>query len=66
LKIKKIIFSKTHSKKLIMKTKQIEIPLSWGSVKGQIFGDPLKKNSIPILALHGYLDNSNRFFFLIF
>ncbi len=49
-----------------MKTKQIEIPLSWGSVKGQIFGDPLKKNSIPILALHGYLDNSNRFFFLIF
>jgi hypothetical protein len=42
--------------------KQIDIPIKLGNeiraVKGQIFGN-IDKNSIPILCLHGYLDNSN-------
>ena len=41
--------------------KQISIPVPWGSIKGQIFGDPSNKNLTPILCLHGRLDNSNSF-----
>ena len=42
-------------------TKQIEIPMPWGYVKGQIFGQIENKLQTPILCLHGYLDNSNSF-----
>ncbi len=44
-----------------MKTEQIEIQMPWGFVKGQVFGDRSNPNTIPILCLHGYLDNSNSF-----
>jgi len=44
-----------------MKTKQIEIQVPWGFIKGQVFGDQTNPNAIPILCLHGYLDNSNSF-----
>lgn len=44
-----------------MQSKEVEIPMPWGVVKGQIFGDPFKKHLTPILAVHGYLDNSNSF-----
>ena len=36
-----------------------EIPVPWGFLKGQIFGET--QNRTPILCLHGYLDNSNSF-----
>jgi len=39
--------------------KQISIPMPWGEVKGQIFGN--QSNSTPILCIHGHLDNSNSF-----
>jgi len=42
-------------------TKQIEIPMPWGFVKGQIFGFIENQIQTPILCLHGYLDNSNSF-----
>lgn len=41
--------------------KEVNVPMPWGHVSAQIFGDPTKKNATPILALHGYLDNSNTF-----
>ena len=41
--------------------KQISIPVPWGSVKGQIFGDSSNKSLKPIVCLHGFLDNSNSF-----
>lgn len=44
-----------------MEIKEIEIPVPWGFVRGQIFGTSTAKNSIPILCLHGFLDNSNSF-----
>jgi pimeloyl-ACP methyl ester carboxylesterase len=42
-----------------MEIKEIEIPVPWGFVRGQIFGET--KNRTPILCLHGFLDNSNSF-----
>ena len=44
-----------------MTCKEISIPMPWGCIKAQIFGDPFKKNITPMLAIHGYLDNSNSF-----
>lgn len=42
---------------------QIDIPVKFGNetkvVKGQIFGSIANNKSIPVLCLHGYLDNSN-------
>jgi hypothetical protein len=40
--------------------KEFEVPLGYGILKGQMFGD-IKINSIIILAVHGFMDNSNRF-----
>ena len=39
---------------------QISIPMPWGNIKAQIFGNVTPK-ATPILCLHGYLDNSNSF-----
>ena len=44
-----------------MPIKQIEIPMPWGYVKGQIFGQVENYSQTPMLCLHGYLDNSNSF-----
>jgi pimeloyl-ACP methyl ester carboxylesterase len=44
-----------------MEGKNFEIEVGWGQISGQIFGDPNAPNSKPILALHGFLDNSNSF-----
>lgn len=44
-----------------LKVEQITIPVPWGSVRGQIFGNPKAANAKPLLCLHGYLDNSNSF-----
>jgi pimeloyl-ACP methyl ester carboxylesterase len=46
---------------IMLSTKQIEIPMPWGYVKGQIFGRIENQTQTPILCLHGYLDNSNSF-----
>jgi pimeloyl-ACP methyl ester carboxylesterase len=46
----------------MIRTKQIDIPIKLGNeikaIKAQIFGT-IANNYIPILCLHGYLDNSN-------
>lgn len=45
-----------------MNSIQVDIPVGWGKISAQIFGDPqANPNAKPILALHGYLDNSNSF-----
>ncbi len=44
----------------MIKTKQFEVAVGWGQISGQIFGDTSAPNAKPILALHGFLDNSNR------
>lgn len=44
-----------------MKIEEITIPVPWGHIKGQIFGNQSETNAKPILCLHGYLDNSNSF-----
>lgn len=45
-----------------MKIEQITIPVPWGHLKGQIFGESCRaKDPKPILCLHGYLDNSNSY-----
>ncbi len=41
-----------------MQVNEIDIPMQWGSLRAQIFGKQ-SLNSKPIIALHGYLDNSN-------
>jgi alpha-beta hydrolase superfamily lysophospholipase len=38
----------------------LHVPTSWGTVRVQIFGDR-SENRKAIIALHGYLDNSNSF-----
>lgn len=44
-----------------MKVEEISIPVPWGQIRGQIFGDPNLATVRPIVCLHGYLDNSNSF-----
>ena len=43
-----------------MQIKEIDIEMAWGSLRAQLFGEILP-TSKPIIALHGYLDNSNSF-----
>ncbi|CAF1121990.1 unnamed protein product, partial [Brachionus calyciflorus] len=38
------------------KVEQITIPVPWGDIKGQLFGERKEKNKA-IICLHGYLDN---------
>ena len=40
---------------------QIDIPVGWGKISVQIFGDSKSSIAKPIVAIHGYLDNSNSF-----
>ena len=45
-----------------MQIQNFEIPVGWGQISGQIFGNAAASaNSKPIIALHGFLDNSNSF-----
>ena len=37
---------------------EVEIPVSWGKISVQLFGNT---DSKPLVCLHGYLDNSNSF-----
>lgn len=39
----------------------VEIPVGWGKVVTQVFGDSKCASNTPIIALHGYLDNSNSY-----
>ena len=39
--------------------KQIEIPVSWGTLRAQVWGSD--DASSTVVALHGWLDNSNSF-----
>ncbi|CAF0900840.1 unnamed protein product [Brachionus calyciflorus] len=57
--IHKSHFSSTNTLK--MRVEQVSVPVPWGDVKCQIFGDPTSKKAKPIVCLHGYLDNSNSF-----
>jgi pimeloyl-ACP methyl ester carboxylesterase len=41
-----------------MQVTEIDIKMTWGSLRAQIFGQ-ITPNSRPIIGLHGYLDNSN-------
>lgn len=56
---KSIRFSSTHSEHL--KTKSVSVPVGWGNVEVQIFGNMMNKKATPIICVHGYLDNSNSF-----
>jgi pimeloyl-ACP methyl ester carboxylesterase len=40
--------------------KQFEVEVGWGLIKGQVFGEITEKSKA-IIALHGFLDNSNSF-----
>ena len=40
---------------------EIKVPVPWGNVRAQVFGNPMNKHATPILSIHGYLDNSNSF-----
>jgi hypothetical protein len=43
-----------------MITKQFEIEIGWGKIAGQLFSNSEDTSfSYPIIALHGFLDNSN-------
>lgn len=44
----------------MLRSKQFEIEVSYGKICGQIFGEQTAQ-SIPVIALHGFLDNSNSF-----
>lgn len=47
-----------------LKIQEIKIPTAWGHVSGQVFSNSSLgniHNSVPIVCLHGYLDNSNSF-----
>lgn len=44
-----------------MNSEQVDIPCGWGKISVQIFGDTKTLNAKPIIALHGFLDNSNSF-----
>ncbi len=44
-----------------MDSVEVEIPVGWGKISAQIFGDSKSSKAKPIIALHGYLDNSNSF-----
>lgn len=41
------------------KSREITIPVSWGKLRAQVWGSP--KAAQTIVALHGWLDNSNSF-----
>ena len=53
---KKLIIDKNRK----MQIKEFEVPLGYGFLKGQIFGE-IKPDAKPIVSLHGHLDNSNSF-----
>lgn len=44
-----------------MPVTDVAVPVPWGHIKVQIFGDLSNKNAKPMLSVHGYLDNSNSF-----
>ena len=42
-----------------MQIKEFEVTLGYGILRSQLFGE-MKSNSKIILAVHGFMDNSNR------